>query len=271
MTVPLVSVILPTYNWNKKWLSEAIDSVLTQTYKNFEFIIINDASTNNIEQTILQFQKRDNRIIYHKNTKNIQLTQTLNKWISLSKWKYIARIDDDDIWCDPTKLQKQVAFMEKHVDYWLCGTSVININEQWNVLSYTQVPPIDTEIKKKLMRFNQFAHASVIIRKDAIHKVGPYNPLYNGAEDYELWLRIGTKYKLANTSDYCLKYRHNTNGISAKKRRRQWWYWLKIAFMYRKYYPFFRLYALPRLIIILIPRRLMTLIMKLIKRGYSWN
>jgi glycosyltransferase involved in cell wall biosynthesis len=201
------------------------------------------------------------------NEKNLWLTQTLNRWIALSQWKYIARIDDDDIWCDKDKLKKQVEFMETNPEYWLCGTSVIQINEEWKEITKTDVPTDNDQIKKTLMRFNQFAHASVIFRRDIVSHVWVYNPDYNWAEDYEYWMRIWTMYKLANLPDYCLKYRHNTHGVSSKKKYKQWWLWLKAAFLYRKYYPHFWLYVIPRLCIILFPRKVLSfLLMQWIKK-----
>ena len=94
---PTVSVILPTYNWREEWIRQSIESVLDQTYKDFELIIINDASTNDVEKIIKEYEKMDDRIVYIKNEKNLKLTKTLNKWIDIANGKYIARQDDDDI------------------------------------------------------------------------------------------------------------------------------------------------------------------------------
>jgi glycosyltransferase involved in cell wall biosynthesis len=78
--MPMVSIILPTYNWREEWIRKSIESVLNQTYKDFELIIINDASTNDIEKVIKEYEKKDDRIVYVKNEKNLKLTKTLNKW-----------------------------------------------------------------------------------------------------------------------------------------------------------------------------------------------
>lgn len=266
MIQPFVSIILPTYNGNHIWLSQAIKSVLSQIYENRELIIINDASTNNIEYTILEYQEREPRIKYYKNESNIQLTKTLNKGIALSKGMYIARIDDDDIWFDPMKLEKQIKFMEANQNVGLCWTSVIDINEEGEDISYINVPQSDRDIRDRLMRFNQFAHASVVFRQEVVQTVWFYDPIYNGAEDYELRLRIGTRYKFANLPDYCIKYRHNTKGISAKKKWKQGRYGIKIAHIYRHYYPYFWYYIIPRLIILLFPRYLITLLIKWLKK-----
>lgn len=265
--IPLVSIILPIYNSNSEWLKLSIESVLSQSYIYFELIIINDASTNNIYDLVDIFLKKDKRITYIYNQQSSKgiYTNILNQWISIAQWQYIARMDDDDIRCDLEKLEKQIKFMEFNKNIWLCGTCVINIDEWWKELSYTTVPQNDIDIRKKLMRFNQFAHASIIFRKEVIQDVGNYNPVYNGAEDYEFWLRIGSKYKLANLADYCLKYRHNTQWVSSKKSWTQWWYGIRIAYKYRNYYPGFWKYIIPRLIILLLPRKFITIILKVIK------
>lgn len=127
---PLVSILLPIYNGNNKWLTQAINSILDQTFRAFELIILNDASTNDIEKTILAFVQQDQRIVYLKNQKNLKLTRTLNKGFAHAKGKYIARIDDDDIWSDEKKLEKQVNFMEKHPEYGLCWVDTIQMIDE---------------------------------------------------------------------------------------------------------------------------------------------
>ena len=110
MTNCLISIILPAYN-AEKYLKEAIDSILAQTYTNFELIVINDGSTDKTEEIILSYQ--DSRIRYIKNEKNLKLIRTLNKGIGLAKGKYIARMDADDISL-PHRLKEEVEFMEAH-------------------------------------------------------------------------------------------------------------------------------------------------------------
>jgi len=240
MENPFVSIILPTYNWKSEWLSESIDSVLNQTFKDFELIIINDASTNNIEDTILKYEKQDPRIIYLKNEKNLQLTKTLNKWIEHAKWKYIARIDDDDIRVNRDKLEKQVKFMENNSDYWLCWAwIIINIDEGWKIINKIETRLSDSEIRNHFLQSNQFAHSSILIRKSILDEVWVYNPDYNKAEDYELWCRVWIKSKFVNLKDVELKYRINSNWVSMKNFFYQKKIALRICVKYRMYYPNF--------------------------------
>lgn len=255
MKSPTVSIILSTYNWSK-YIKESIISVLNQTYKNFEFIIINDFSIDNVEKIILDLQENDNRIVYIKNKENLKLTKSLNKWIKIAKWKYIVRIDDDDIWLNK-KLEEQITFMEKNIEYWLCWFSTIIINNQWKIINKNKMRELDQDIRNNLLKSNQFVHSSVMIRKSILDKAWwTYNYKYNWAEDYELWLRIWKISKLYNISKYLVKYRWLQTSISRKKWIIQELLWFKIIIKYRKEYPYFFKSFTLRLISFLIPEKL---------------
>lgn len=233
---PLVSIVLPTYN-GEKYIKESIESVLNQSYKNFELIIVNDASKRNeVENVILKYQKKDNRIIYIKNKENLKLTRTLNNWIKISKGKYIARIDDDDIWSDDKKLEKQVEFLEKNNDYSIIWTKAICIDENWNEIGKIWNSNSDKEIRNKILITNQFVHSSVLIRKEALDKYWVYNDKWNYIEDYELWLRIGRYSKLENLSDFSIKYRILKNSITRQKNIEQNLMILKVIKLYKNHY-----------------------------------
>lgn len=263
---PLVSIILPTYNWNSKWLNEWINSVLNQTYNNFELIIINDASINNIEETILEFKKKDQRIKYVINESNLQLTQTLNRWIKLSKWEYIARIDDDDVWCDNNKLKKQVEFMEQNTEYWLCGTWIILIDENWNEFDRVLNRWWDKKIRNYISGSNQFAHSSVIIRKNILDKVWWWyidSPKTRYAEDYDLWLRIWIISKFDNLQEYSVKYRVRNWSISWTKRSKQFKNTFRVYLQYRNNYPNKISWIIKHLITIFMPKWILNILVKL--------
>lgn len=252
----LVSIILPTYNWNTKWLTESIDSVLNQSYNNFELIIINDASTNNINETILNFQKNDKRIIYIKNKKNIERSASKNKWIKLSKWNYIAFIDDDDIWSDKKKLEKQVEFMEKNLDYWLCWTWIILIDENWNEYDKILNRWWDEKIRNYISGSNQFTHSSIIIRKDILYKSWLFNEKYFLAEDYDLWLRIWKDSKLHNLQEYCLKHRNRKKNTSNKNKFKLKLNAFRVYLQYRNNYPNKISWIMKHLITIFMPKKI---------------
>ncbi len=107
--------------------------------------------------------------------------------------------------------------MEKNKDVGMCGTNIIHIDENGTEIGRTYFPLSDKKIRNKMMKFNQFCHSSAVFRKESLQKVGDYDPEYNMSEDYELWLRIGTHYKLANLPDFTTKYRHNNKSISTTK------------------------------------------------------
>ena len=265
MEKPIVSVILPTYNWKSEWLSESIESVLNQTFKDFELIIINDASTNNIEETILKYKDKDQRVIYLKNEKNLKLVKTLNRGIEHSKWKYIARIDDDDIWGNKDKLEKQINFLENNPDYWLCWAGeIINILENWEISNKQELNLSDKDIRNNLLKGNQFVHSSIVIRKSALDELWLYNPKYNKAEDYELWCRIWTKYKFSNLKNIIIKYRINSNWICMKNSFFQKKLSLKICLKYKKFYPKFYKALFYRITTdFILPKRLLKYLLKL--------
>ncbi len=246
---PLISIILPTYN-GSKYISKAIDSVLTQNFTDFELIIINDASTDDkVEKIILDYTSKDDRIIYIKNEENLKLTKTLNKWIWFSKWKYIARIDDDDIWIDNKKLEKQFNFLENNIEYWLVWTKAICIDENNNNIWKINVFVNNLTIKSTILLTNQFVHSSIFIRKSCLDELGLYNNDWNYVEDYELWLRIWTKYKLKNLNVYSVEYRILKSSITRQKNNEQNSMILKLIKKYHKKYNFYFLWLILRKII----------------------
>ena len=235
---PLVSIIMPSYNSKESWFRESVDSVLNQSFNNFELIIINDASTNDIERVILDYKRKDDRIIYLKNENNIKITETLNKGLSVAKWKYIARQDDDDIWVDKDKLKTQVTFLEMHEDYWLIWTNAIIINQKWEELYRLNRPRTDEELREKLVVWNWIVHSSIMMRKTDLDKVWwKYNPKWKYTEDYELWLRLLSVCKGYIMIDSYIKYRVNEKSITMSNYRKQKWFALKLLFKYFKYYP----------------------------------
>ena len=255
---PLISVILSTYNWRDKWLKRAIDSIYIQTFKDFELILINDCSTNKIENVIKEYIKKYSNIIYVKNDKNLWLTKCLNIWIEKSNWKYIARIDDDDYWISKDKLEKQVDFMEKHQDYWLCWVwKIVRVDENDKIL-FTEYKNrlSDDEIRNHILQQNQFVHSGVLIRKSILNQIWYYDPIFKTAQDYELWARIGTTCKFINLEDLAVAYRLHTSAISIKKFREQKNNSFKIFWKYHRWYPNFLKAFILRIWAYLLPEKL---------------
>lgn len=202
MDKPLVSVVLSVFN-GEKYLSEAIDSILTQSYKNFEFIIINDGSTDSSLEIIRSYN--DKRIIIISR-ENKGLIESLNEGIRKARGKYIVRMDADDISLI-RRLEKQVTFMEDNPNIGMSGSDVLIFKDSLKI-SIWNVPKSDTVIKSELLFSSPFAHPSVIINRELIFKHHLfYDSDFLHAEDFELWTRVAKVTKMENISEILLKYR----------------------------------------------------------------
>ncbi|MBA2857947.1 glycosyltransferase involved in cell wall biosynthesis [Methanococcus maripaludis] len=204
---PTVSVIMPNYN-NEKYLPEAIESIVKQTYENFEFIIIDDCSTDDSWDIIQNYAKKDNRIKAFKNEHNLKIVKTRNRGFDLMSpdSKYIAIFDSDDI-SMPERLEKQVAFLEKNPDYGLIGSHTYIINENSKIIGYRKYETNLKKIIKNMVKKNQFAQPSVMIRKSVLDEVGFYDEKYTRCQDYELWFRIAKSFKIGILDEFLIKYR----------------------------------------------------------------
>lgn len=213
--MPKVTVLMTVYN-NEKYLQTAIFSILNQTYKDFELIIINDGSTDDTEKIILSF--KDSRIRYIQNNKNIGISKSLNKGIKLSKGKYVARMDGDDI-CHPTRLAKQVLFLDTHQDHGLLGSWYYIIDYNGALISVQRNSTEDAELKLSMIFSNQFLQSSILIKTDLIKEL-MYDEKLEVCEDYDLWLRCLDKTSVTNFPEELLTYRwHGSNTCITKQKK----------------------------------------------------
>jgi glycosyltransferase involved in cell wall biosynthesis len=247
--MPKVSIILTIYNW-EKFIKETITSVLNQSYKNFELIIINDYSKDNSEDIINSFN--DERIIYIKNEINLNIVKSRNIWITKSNWDYVCFLDQDDIFLE-NKLEEQIIFLEKNPNYWLVWCNIINIDENSNIIWETLVPESNKIIKNRLLRSSQFACWAVMIRKSILDKVGFLDNNFIKTDDYDLWLRIWTISKLHNLQKKLFRYRYHLNNISNSSVKEMTIKWIKLCIKYRKYYPNFYLSLFLWILYLIIP------------------
>lgn len=208
---PVVSVVLPVYN-GKAYLKEAIDSVLNQSFGNFELIIIDDGSTDDSADLIRAYD--DPRIRFYRQ-ENKGLAATLNRGIALAKGEFIARQDQDDI-CLPARFEKQMDWFDKHPEAGMVGTAA----EIWVGRTKTdrvlQHPTEDAWIRFGLLFHNHFVHSSVMIRKTALDDVGGYSEdsRRQPPEDYELWSRMMKHYQVGNLPDILTVYREVDGSMS---------------------------------------------------------
>jgi len=212
---PSVSVVMSVYN-GSKYLESSIKSVLSQTFQDFEFIIINDASTDNTEEILKRFN--DPRIKIAANPENLGLTISLNKGISLSKGRYIARMDADDI-SHPLRFEKQVDYLDKNQQCITLGTWIGFIDDTGSIFNIWKTSKKSETIKKELLVSNAIGHGSAMIRSAALKRIGGYNEIFHYAQDYDLWLRLSEIGDLQNLPEelYYLRFWPNSISVSKKK------------------------------------------------------
>lgn len=213
---PLVTVFMPVYNGGK-YLREAIDSILNQTYTNLDFLIIDDGSTDNSLETILSYA--DPRIRLVKNETNLGLTPTLNKGVDLVIGKYVARMDADDI-SMPTRLEKEVQYLETHPEVTMIDVVNTFIDKDGNTI-HKSFPDVFTEkeIRKSLPDNNYLGHPSMMIRTEVYKK---YKYRLVQFEDYDLWLRLANdNYIIHKINEPLLKYRLHGNSYTDSGRKKK--------------------------------------------------
>ena len=207
--MPKVSVLMPVYNAGQ-FLARAIDSILSQTFTDWELILINDGSTDDSESVIAQYE--DSRIYYIRNGTNLGLIKTLNRGIDLCQGEYIARMDADDISL-PDRLIFQVDFMNKHPNCLMCGTNAAVIDNNGNRTGKIRNLSGNAFLQINLLFSTPFVHPSIMIRKEILEK-NRYDDHYKHAEDYELWCRIAKLGKMANLNKELLEYRWHDSNVS---------------------------------------------------------
>ena len=201
-----ISVLMPVYN-SQDYIDESIESILNQTFGDFEFIIINDGSTDNTADIIRRY--KDARIRFIDNKQNRGLIAVLNQGLDLCNGEYIARMDSDDISL-PTRFEKQIAYMDANPDVGILGTAGQNFGAN-NDVNYS--PDIVDAIE--LLKNVGFYHPSVMMRKSVLDKYNlRYDPNYYLVEDYELWTRALHVTKLRNLPDVLIKYRVHSSSVS---------------------------------------------------------
>lgn len=219
MKNPKISVLMPVYN-AENYLGLAIQSILDQTFKDFEFIIVDDYSTDKSWKVIKKYAKADKRIIALRNKDHLRTTKTLNRGLGIVKGKYIARMDADD-WSYPDRLQKQFDFMESYPKVGVSGGAIEVCNRNLKVLNVRRYPLSDASARKIIFRYSPFAHPATIWRETLLDKVGGYNEDIPLSQDYELYFRIGRICKFANISDILLKLRTHDDSSSIIRGRYQ--------------------------------------------------
>ncbi|NMB70461.1 glycosyltransferase [candidate division WWE3 bacterium] len=221
---PFVSVVMPVYN-TEKYLKIAIESILNQTYKNYEFIIIDDASTDSSIQIIESYV--DPRIKIIKNSSTLRVTKTINVGIRVATGKYIVRMDSDD-YSFAERIENQVKFMESNPDVVVCGGAIYVCDSNLKEINIRHYPQTDEQIRKKIFRFNPFAHPATIWVRSVVERVGYYDESIPVTQDYDLLFRVGKYGKFANLLDPVIKLRTHNQSQSISRGMEQQRITLKI-------------------------------------------
>jgi glycosyltransferase involved in cell wall biosynthesis len=213
---PEITVLLPAYNVGE-YVKEAVDSVLAQSFTNFELLILNDGSTDNTLEILNTYTDPRIRIVSHP---NMGLVKTLNKGMELAQCKWIARFDADDV-CYPERLAVQYEFLQNNPDYILVGSDADYMDEQGNyIFTFENKYYEDDEIKSSGFVECPFVHASVLFLKDAVIKAGRYDENAITFEDHLLWRKLSDYGKLKNFRKPLIKVRFNPGSVTIDEKWR---------------------------------------------------
>ena len=214
LEAPLLTVLMPVYN-AEKYVREAVDSILKQSFVDFEFLIIDDASTDQTVSLIKSYS--DKRIKLIEKAENTGYTNSLNAGLRMAKGKFIGRMDSDDISL-PSRFAIQLSYMESNPEVIVCGAFYEILGNQKTI----HLPVRNAEIRVALLWGNCLAHPSVIIRKNALIQSSVYyDASKEPAEDYDLWVRLLPVGHIHNIPEVLLKYRIHYSSVSRKRSKQQ--------------------------------------------------
>lgn len=213
---------MSVYN-GEEFLEDSILSVLNQSYKDFEFVIVDDCSTDGTSAILNDFQKTDSRIKVINNKQNLGLTRSLNKAIGESSGEYLARLDAGDLSVEE-RLEKQVNFLNNNKEVGLVGSFMYIIDTKGQIIKEVKYPIDNEALKKVLIRYNPFVHSSIMFRREVGARVGFYDEAFMYAQDYSLYFRFFPYAQFANLPFFLVKYRHMPHSITSTKNKQQMYF-----------------------------------------------
>ena len=209
---PDISVLMSCHN-SAKWVRYAIESVLSQTFKNFEFVIVNDGSTDETWGILQEYAMHDKRII-PVNKKNTGLADSLNVGLSAAKGEWIARLDDDDL-CEPTRLEDQFCFVKNHPRVVLLGAGALEIDASGQVIKSNCYPQRSPQLVRNLECLKRFfSHSSAFYNRRLALSLNGYNARVHRAEDRRLWLEFSLRGEIACCPKMLVRIRKHSGQIS---------------------------------------------------------
>lgn len=209
---PLISVVMPAHN-AAKYIESAVESVLNQTFKKFELIIVNDNSSDKTRRIVNRFAKKDPRVKVINNKVRLNIAGSLNKGITQARSDIIARMDADDI-SMPNRLELQYSVIKRSKKIATVGANIVVMDPQEKDIGTRNYPETSKKLKECLFKYSPFAHPVVMFRKKIFEEVGRYNPKYSPTEDLDLWFRMGEKYEFKSVPKLLLRYRLSEDSSS---------------------------------------------------------
>jgi len=268
---PAVSVLMPAYN-AEAYIADAIESILEQSFKDFELIIVDDNSSDATNAIIKRYASKDKRVKLVKNEQNLKISASLNKGIAIAKGKYIARMDADDKSL-PERLQTQVNFLDQNKQVVLVGSAINVCDSRLKKINVRRYNSGDTLIRQKIFRYGQFCHPAVMFRTAAGVEAGGYDPSLYDAEDYDFFFRLGLHGDMANLNDVLLNYRTSKTSVSASRAKRQELLTLYVRLKATVEYGYEmgfsdRMYSIAQLVsVYIVPRRFKFWLFNFMRRG----
>jgi hypothetical protein len=215
---PRISVVLPVHN-AEAFLAAAVTSVLTQTFRDFELIAIDDGSADASVEILHRLAQQDDRMIVVRQA-NAGIVAALNRGLALARGEFVARMDADDVAC-PERFARQMAFLDAHPDIAVVGSAITLIDAQGRTLRDVQYPESPVAVAAFLATGSPLAHPAAMMRRAAVLAVGAYRRVFEYAEDYDLWLRMAERHSLANLPDRLLLYRQHGAKLSFSRAAEQ--------------------------------------------------
>lgn len=236
---PKISVLITTYN-RVHLLGKTIDSVFRQTFKNYEIIVLDDGSTDNTEHVMRELQIRDSRIRYIKYPHTGLPSVVSNYGLLIARGEYVAILDDDDMWADPEKLEKQTKFLDEHEEHVGCGGGAIVVDENGKEQTRYLKPTEDEDIRRVALIADPMINSTTLFRNSVAKQIGHYDTTITHYADWDFWLKMAKHGKLYNFHEYFIYYRIWGGSSSFAKHTPKHAIWSsRIVCRHRKYYPGF--------------------------------
>ncbi|MCP3980400.1 MAG: glycosyltransferase [bacterium] len=213
MLTPRISVIMPVFN-ARDHVSQALDSVLSQTCRDFEVVLIDDGSTDGGGEILRGYAERDERIRLFVQ-QNRGLIETLNRGFALARGEFLARMDADDVSL-PERFARQLDYLTEHTDVAGLGCALQYMSDDGLLPRTLRHPTEPEEVRREMLQHSALAHPTVMLRAAAVSELGGYRAAFRHAEDYDLWLRLAERWDLANLPDVLLHYRLHAGQVSMK-------------------------------------------------------